>query len=364
MRLLHDRRTGLYHDPRLPRLTGRKVHRGGVTTLWPYANAWAATRALATLDPGAPAGETTGAGGETSWRPVLDGHVAPLAAYGAPGTSLDPDDPEPLRLEAGTFHPLGARGDAYYDDCAWIALDLVAQHDLEHGSGDTGSPASSVELRLASRVLDFVLSGWSDDASIAHPGGIRWAEPSWSATRNTCANAPAAEAALLLHRRTGRPGALEWAERIVAWVDATLRNDAGLYEDRIEPDGTVHRELWTYNQGTMIGAKVLLYEATGEERHLAQARDSATAAVSWLARWETLVAQPPEFVAVYLRNLLLLGRHGDVSPGVEQVARFAESAWEHERHPSGLFPAAKPGLNPTAGMAAIYALLAGATAAP
>ncbi len=373
MRRLCDARSGLYHEPApadhvpawlaawLPGL-GRRVGRRGVASLWPFANAWAATRALATLeppagggtDPGASAGDSSSAEG-ASWREVLDAHMGALGPYALPGTPLDPADAAPLRLEAATFHPPGGRGDAYYDDNAWVALDLFAQHDL------TGDPRC---LALARRVLDFVLSGWSDDPALASPGGIRWAEPAWSTTRNTCSNAPAAEAAALAHLRSDEPGRLDWARRIVDWVDATLRSESGLYFDRVEPDGTVRRDLWAYNQGTMLGANVLLFEATGEAAFLEGARAIAAAAASWLEPWEVLVGQPPEFLAIYLRNLLLLADHAAVATGVGQIARFAQWAWEHQRDRNGLFRTGKLQLNTTAGMTALYALLAGATPAP
>jgi hypothetical protein len=350
MRRLHDRSTQLYQEPPIVRfrvLEALLGKRAATAALWPYANAWAATRAMATLSSmHAPPG-----GG--SWPELLEGHLRGLVAYGPPDNGVSaPGDIGPLRLQATTWHPPGGGSDAYYDDNAWVALDLLGQHSLT-GEADC--------LALAGRVLDFVLSGWNEEPTWAHPGGIRWAEPAWSRCRNTCVNGPAAEAALLLHARTGGEGRLQWAKRLVEWVDGALRAPSGLYHDRIDPDGTVHEELWTYNQGTLIGAKVLLYEATGEASHLAEAREIAASSASWLSSGDTLAGQPAPFLAIYLRNLLLLGRHADVSPGVEQLARFAGWYWEQRRDArSGLFPAGKAELNATAGMAAIYALLAGA----
>ena len=49
--------------------------------------------------------------------------------------------------------------------------------------------------------------------------------------------------------------------------------------DRIDPDGAVVEERWTYNQGAMVGAGLLLAEATGDPGYLAQATATAAAAL-------------------------------------------------------------------------------------
>jgi len=370
LRRLHDRRTDLYHEPSSGLLARLGAKRSPPEHLWPFAGAWAAALAVATLPDRSPAAAavsgspTAGLAGSWApaalgerWRRVLDGHLRGMSAYAPPSTPvLDASAIGPLRLEAGAWPRPGGGGDAYYDDNAWIALNLYAHCEV---TGDRSC------LPIASRILDFVLSGWSAERDWSHPGGIRWAEPPWSRTRNTCSNAPAAEAALLAHIRHGEAGRLERAMAILGWVDGSLRSPKGLYNDRIDPDGAVTSDLWAYNQGTMIGARVLCFEATDESAHLEQAVATANACATWLGDWPTLERQPPPFLAIFLRNLLLLGAHRDVGSGIAQVARFADWAWEHERHEStGLFRTGELRVNRTAGMASIYALLAGALPQP
>ena len=56
---------------------------------------------------------------------------------------------------------------------------------------------------------------------------------------------------------------------------------SGIVWDGIHPyeDSGVDRTAWTYNQGTVVGAEVQLWLATGDRTHLDRARRTATATV-------------------------------------------------------------------------------------
>lgn len=224
--------------------------------LWPFADAWSATTTLASL----------GCGPAMAALPDL---VRALTAYHRDKAVLGAAGP--VGFESCVVPPLGGGGDVYYDDNAWIGLALGRHHDL---TGDERA------LALAGRILAFVTSGWSTEASWSHPGGIRWKQPKSNVSRNTCSNGPVAELAALVHRRTGNAEALGWAVRIYDWVRSALLSDDGLYLDRITPDGRRDPTTWTYNQGTMIGAGVLLHQITGEAEYLEHAGDTARASLA------------------------------------------------------------------------------------
>jgi len=322
--------------------------------LWPFADAWSATATLASL-----------AGGRRA-RDVLPGFMAGVSAYGGEAGPDPAGDARPdpaghgavghgaVGFESSVTAPLGPGGDRYYDDNAWVGLALVAHHRLRPGDG---------ALDLARRVFAFVVSGWSTDVSWRNPGGIRWIEPASSLTRNTCANAPAAELGALLSTEAGDE-ACRWALRIYDWVRATLRRPDGLYADHVSPDGTLDPAVWSYNQGSMIGAGVLLHRRTGEAAYLSHAQETARAA---MARFDVplLASEGPTFAAVFLRNLLLLD---DVAPDPRHRAlalAFADHMWEHGRdRRTGLFGGGAAPLNPAAGMVQVLALAAGAPPHP
>ncbi len=340
-RRLYSGRHGLFGSRRP--LGGRHYE-----SLWPFANAWAAACTLAAL-PG-----DTGQEAAALLPRLRHG----LDAYRRPGT---PDGPaRPDRVPAGGFEsqvvpPLGRGGDVFYDDNAWIGLAAVAHCER------TGDPAA---LQLAGDLLTSTTAGWSDHTGWACPGGIRWKPSPDTTSRNTCANAPVAELALRVHRRTGDPAALEWGVRLYRWVRGALLGPDDLYADRIDPRGRLERTTWSYNQGAMVGAGVLLYEATGDPAYLEQAAATADAALGHFFG-AALESQGPAFNAIYFRNLWLLGRHRPDPRITRAAAAYAEGMWRRRRSSrTGLFTGGGSPLNRSAPMMALFALLAGAPACP
>ena len=74
---------------------------------------------------------------------------------------------------------------------------------------------------------------------------------------------------------------LQFAELAYEWVRRCLQQPSGLYSDHIRQHGVIDGTLWSYNQGTMIGAGTLLYQATGNGAYLYQARQTAKAALEY-----------------------------------------------------------------------------------
>ena len=313
------------------------LRRRAYENLWPFADAWSATGTLTSLDR------------QSRAASVLASFFEGLAAYhGDGGSALV--GPEPVGFESSVVAPLGGGGEVYFDDNTWLGLALMAHHEL----GDERA------LPLARRLFAFVTSGWSSDASWSHPGGIRWKQPVSNRSRNTCSNGPAAELAVLIHNATGDETALEWSVRIYDWVRSALLGPDGLYVDQIAPDGTLRKEIWSYNQGTMIGAGVLLHRSTGDETYLTEAIVTAGASVSRFSL-PVLLSQDAAFNAVFFRNLFLLDQLSP-DPGYRRLAlAYADEMWAgHRDRRTGLFGGGRSVLNNSAPLVEIYALLAGA----
>jgi hypothetical protein len=220
----------------------------------------------------------------------------------------------------------------FFDDNAWAGLALVQQYRL---SGDAAA------LARAREVFDFDISGWDTDLSHGLPGGVWWSQQNPNprfAHRNTVSTASSAELGLQLYAISGRsePKYLDWARRMYDWVDTNLRGTNGLYGDHVDVSGVVDGGQLTYNQGTMLGASVLLYRITGSASYLARAREIADASIETFGPggW----TQPPAYNAIFFRNLLQLDR--EVADGRYRAAMqtYADQVWDTSRNPdSGLF---------------------------
>ena len=133
--------------------------------------------------------------------------------------------------------------------------------------------------------------------------------------------------------------------------------------DQIASDGTQTPTIWSYNQGSMIGAGVLLARQTGEKLFLDQATETAAAYIATHGVPE-LTTQDPAFNAVLLRNLLVLDQERPDHHYRSITAQYASDMWASKRSRHGLFEGNGSPLHNAAAMIQIYALLAGAQPHP
>lgn len=245
-------------------------------------------------------------------------------------------------------------GDQYYDDNAWIGLELVHVYRL------TSEPSA---LRRAAQVFAFLVSGWDDDPHHPAPGGVFWVRADWCRDRNTVSTAPAAELGAWLYREAGEDAYLAWARQMYDWVEHTLRAPNGLYWDHIDSAGNIEKTQWSYNQGTMAGAAVLLYRATGERAFRARAEEIAAAALDLYGADERYLTQSVAFNAIFFKNLLLLEAENGETAYRQAMQAYADRIWDTTRDPrTGLFhfdPAGPVELLQQSAMVEIYASLAG-----
>jgi Glycosyl hydrolase family 76 len=248
--------------------------------------------------------------------------------------------------------------DIYLDDNEWLAQDFLDWSDLAGGA-----PARA----RAAAIFTAVADAW-DDVS-AHPcaGGIFWTTSPANRDRNTVSTANGALVALRLYAATKQARYLVWSQRMLAWVDRCMLGPDGLYWDHIDLHGTLDRTHWSYNQGSVIGANVMLYTLTGDTQALAHAEQNADAALAYFAdRWTS--GEPPEFAAIFFRNLLALAAVDGRQDYVDAAESYGDTAWTSARDArTGLFTfTGKTRLLDQAALVQLYAALARqpVTAAP
>jgi hypothetical protein len=312
-------------------------------TGYPYAYLW-------------PLSQTLGVATEMATLPEADPQYTfdALSVASAIEAYFD-DDRQPPAYSSYFPPPYGHPNDRFYDDNAWIGIELMRAYDV------TGY---ELAIERAGQIFDYLVSGWDASEDSPTSGGVFWVEASWSRHRNTVSTAPAAILGLLLADKEEDPARrhyyLEWSKQMYDWVDATLRDPSGLYWDHIDENGIVDEAIYTYNQGAMLGASLLLYRATGDEQYLNRADQVGRATIQ---RWDVdgMLAQPIAFNAILLTNLLALN---DIRPSqayIDLFIAYSDRIWDEQRDPdTELVTASVPAdlLNQSAA-ARIYAMLAG-----
>jgi Glycosyl hydrolase family 76 len=207
--------------------------------------------------------------------------------------------------------------------------------------------------------MAFEMAGWQSSPELGCPGGIPFSNDPENGQRNTVTTAPAAELGVQLFQITGNVGYLQFAEKAYEWVRRCLLQPSNLYADHVNQRGVVEPMLWSYNQGTMIGAGTLLYEATRNSAYLYQARQTAQAALAYYTP-ARLGSETPFFPSIYFRNLLYLDSVTHDPPGPKLAQAYVNYAWAHLRLREDLFVAGSPPsaqLLVQAAIVQIYALL-------
>lgn len=148
----------------------------------------------------------------------------------------------------------------FYDDMEWMGLACLRAYKA------TGN---SQYKDFAVQLWDWIKGGWSDVKN----GGIAWASGSPN-SKNACSNAPAAILAARLYQLNKKQEDLQWAVKIYKWLkDYVVDPSSGLVWDAY--GNTNPGNIYTYNQGTFIGAALELYKITKENGYLLDATRNA-----------------------------------------------------------------------------------------
>lgn len=227
----------------------------------------------------------------------------------------------------------------YYDDMAWL---LLAAHRLErYDAVGAPSPAAQARRHLAASAGRALRARVYSADTPELGGGLYWND------RRDFKNVPATGPAAIFAARTGDTPR---ARALVDWMYAAVHEpDSGLFRDglRVGADGTpvLVRDIYTYNQGTVLGALVELGDAS-----------SLTRAAALIDAIETRLTYPGTtvltthgghdgglFTGITARYLALAAQ----APGLDRDARLqayslvtatADALWagrDERRPPSG-----------------------------
>ena len=121
------------------------------------------------------------------------------------------------------------------------------------------------------------------------------------------------------------------ATNMINWSNAILdssKTGAGLFCNVIRIDGSIDTNLWSYNQGVMIGASVLRYALSGNNTYLNQAIRIANNALRTYGNFQT---QPPSFNVMLFQNLLMLFPYASTlqSAITHAIQNYGDWAWNN-----------------------------------
>ncbi len=220
----------------------------------------------------------------------------------------------------------------FNDDTGWWALAWISAYDL---TGDTRY------LRTAQRAIDFMWSHHDDYCG----GGLWWT------VRHTYKNAVTNElfisAAAQLSQRLEQGGEvyLERAVSVWDWLDSTGMIDEDLLVNDGLNTGTCtpnEGQIWTYNQGVILGGLIALSKGTGDQSYLDRARELADASTdSKTLNIDGVLTEKceatgcdvngPSFKGIYVRNLGELNMVLEDHPYTDYLADQANTAYKNDR---------------------------------
>lgn len=176
-------------------------------------------------------------------------------------------------------NPLDPWWTYFVDDMEWV---ILTQLRLFESSGDERYISKAKQM-----YNQFIITTWAPANEKPWYGGITWNTNNTGAnkTKNACSNAPAAIIAakiyLLYDQCTvpdnkSKQDYLDEAVKIYDWQKSMLYvAESGAVYDHIDAGGNISTSIYSYNQGTFLGAAHLLYQITQSSAYLNDAVKAA-----------------------------------------------------------------------------------------
>ncbi|KAF2236677.1 glycoside hydrolase family 76 protein [Viridothelium virens] len=204
----------------------------------------------------------------------------------------------PLSQGIATFE------NAWYDDEGWWALLWISMYDLTK---------DAIYLNEAESLFKDMAASWPTPCG----GGIWWdrAQTYIASIANELFLSVAAHLANRTPNRDDKASYTNWAMKEVDWFDhANLINEFGDVIDGIDLNGCTrnHTDVFTYNQGVILGGLVELSKATGDASLLPKAQAIADAAIRNLTNTDGILLEKgtkdqgaafAQFKGIFIRNL-------------------------------------------------------------
>lgn len=217
----------------------------------------------------------------------------------------------------------------YIDDMEWIGLATLRAYQA---TGDTKF------LDVAKHMWERVELAWDETY---FGGGLFWTEDRTS--KNACSNGPGALLALNLYKETQIENYKEWGIKVYGWLRSYLYDTTtGAVYDNIKISGSIDKVSLSYNQGTFMGSALALYEITGKEQYLVDAKKACGYTLGNLSdNSNNLLRDEGSFEnalfrGVFIRNLHDMINENDIDASTRTyyklcLDRYAQSLWRYAK---------------------------------
>ena len=216
----------------------------------------------------------------------------------------------------------------YNDDIMWWAIACTRAYKITNDER---------YLKKAKASFDFVYDNFLDETM---GGGLYWLNERTS--KNSCINSPAVIAAVRLSVLLKDASYLEKAKSLYAWQKKTLTDGTGKVFDSISYDKArqttrIGKFSLTYNQGTYIGAAVLLYQQTKDKTYLDDAIKTAEWTKANLCVTDQHILKSEgqgdggAFKGIFVRYMKLLINECGRTEFLPWMKANADAAWRNRR---------------------------------
>jgi predicted alpha-1,6-mannanase (GH76 family) len=208
----------------------------------------------------------------------------------------------------------------FNDDIMWMTIACARVYAITE---------DSKYLQQAEKHFNLVFDrAWSEDIG----GGLFWRIE--NTTKNSCINCPAVIAACLLGEATKNKDYYDKAIQIYTWEKENLFGATGAVFDAYDLEKGINNWCSTYNQGTFIGAAMKLYQYTGDESYLQDAKLAADYTVNTMFSNQVMGTEGdgndlPGFKGILARWLGKLIRECDQEQYVDWFNKNAVTAWNN-----------------------------------
>ncbi|MEI7830863.1 MAG: glycoside hydrolase family 76 protein [Prolixibacteraceae bacterium] len=212
----------------------------------------------------------------------------------------------------------------FVDDMEWIVLAQLRMFE--------STKQETFFTKAKQMYNDWIWPTWGPEDEDPWHGGITW-KTDIKKSKNACSNGPAAIIAARIYSMydlAADPGKkpkkayLDESVKIYKWLRDNLYDSVeGKVNDNMNASGKISQAIYTYNQGTFIGAAHELYKITGNKQYLADAVKASEYVIDHMSNNEGILGNSTSgdgglFHGIFFRYFVKLINEPDLDRSIKK----------------------------------------------